>query len=156
MSWKNKLNILYCIYSLGYRIDSFSNILQNNDPDKRPTAAIIVNKVIHWLNEINHNDDDDVDELFEYSRVDSFKATKGGYDENRHKALKVVTKDLETETIPQRSSVMRVKVIDTIHLSLNVQVERWNSGTKDVDECIKGFQPKATGYKNMIEWISLN
>ena len=32
----------------------------------------------------------------------------------------------------------------------------WTSGNKDVDDCIKEFQLKATNYKDVIEWIPFN
>jgi hypothetical protein len=32
----------------------------------------------------------------------------------------------------------------------------WTSGNKDIDECIKEFQLKATSYHSVIEWISFN
>jgi hypothetical protein len=32
----------------------------------------------------------------------------------------------------------------------------WTSGNKDIDDCIKEFQLKATKYENVIEWISFN
>ncbi|RIB11751.1 kinase-like domain-containing protein [Gigaspora rosea] len=34
--------------------------------------------------------------------------------------------------------------------------QAWTSGNKDVDDCIKKFQLKATSYKNVIEWIPFN
>ncbi|CAG8802769.1 15906_t:CDS:2 [Gigaspora margarita] len=37
-----------------------------------------------------------------------------------YKSLELVTKDLKIEMMPQYSSVIRVKVIDTVYLSLNV------------------------------------
>jgi hypothetical protein len=32
----------------------------------------------------------------------------------------------------------------------------WTSGNKDIDDCIKEFQLKATSYKDVIEWIPFN
>ncbi|RIB13981.1 kinase-like domain-containing protein [Gigaspora rosea] len=32
----------------------------------------------------------------------------------------------------------------------------WTSGNKDIDDCIKEFQLKATNYKDVIEWIPFN
>ncbi|RIB18385.1 kinase-like domain-containing protein [Gigaspora rosea] len=32
----------------------------------------------------------------------------------------------------------------------------WTSGNKNIDECIKGFQLKATKYEDVIEWIPFN
>src|SRR6185437_5166944 len=34
--------------------------------------------------------------------------------------------------------------------------QRWTSGNKDVDNCIKEFQLKATYYEDVIEWIPFN
>ncbi|RIB13155.1 hypothetical protein C2G38_2198589 [Gigaspora rosea] len=103
----------------------------DNDLDERPTAAIIVNKVAYWLDEISQ-DDDDVDGLYEYNRASEF-----------------VTKDLEIETIPRRGSVMRVKEKGIVHLSpdesdtqittditsLTFQktTQEWTSGNNDID-----------------------
>src|SRR5690242_9445850 len=32
-------------------------------------------------------------------------------------------------------------------------IQGWTSGNKDIDDCIKEFQLKATRYKDVIEWI---
>ena len=34
--------------------------------------------------------------------------------------------------------------------------QRWTNGNKDVDNCIKEFQLKATKYEDVIEWIPFN
>ena len=35
-------------------------------------------------------------------------------------------------------------------------IQGWTSGNKNVDDCIKEFQLKATSYENVIEWIPFN
>ncbi|RIB04423.1 kinase-like domain-containing protein [Gigaspora rosea] len=35
----------------------------------------------------------------------------------------------------------------------DITVQEWTSGNKDIDDCVKGFQLRTTGYERMIEWI---
>ncbi|CAG8578589.1 9817_t:CDS:10, partial [Acaulospora morrowiae] len=35
-------------------------------------------------------------------------------------------------------------------------IQGWTSGSKDIDDCIKGFQLKSTRYEDVIEWIPFN
>ncbi|KAF0541983.1 kinase-like domain-containing protein [Gigaspora margarita] len=45
------------------------NSCMDNDPDKRLTDAIIVNKVGHWLDETNRDDDDIKNQILEAYKI---------------------------------------------------------------------------------------